>query len=92
MATQTYATHRHNPKMSGIGFVFLLLSIVAFGLLGDGSVTSVDPQAAVEIADVNFTGVVSSTNAIANEMRQQGHGSIVMLSSVAGEPVFVRFM
>jgi len=63
------------------------VAIIAFGLLGDGSVTSVDPEAAVEIADVNFTGVVSCTIAIANEMRQQGHGSIVMLSSVAGERV-----
>ena len=32
MATQNYATHRHNPKMTGIGFMFLVLSIVAFGL------------------------------------------------------------
>jgi membrane protein YdbS with pleckstrin-like domain len=32
MATQTYATHRHNPKMTGIGFMFVLLAIVAFGL------------------------------------------------------------
>jgi decaprenylphospho-beta-D-erythro-pentofuranosid-2-ulose 2-reductase len=43
--------------------------------------------AATEIAQVNFTGVVSSTIAIANHMREQGHGSIVMLSSVAGERV-----
>ena len=32
MATQTYATHRHNPKMTGIGFMFVLLAIVAFAL------------------------------------------------------------
>ena len=35
MATQkiqNYATHRHNPKMSGIGFLFLLLAIVSFVL------------------------------------------------------------
>lgn len=61
--------------------------IVAFGLLGDGATTVTDPAAAVEIADVNFTGVVSTTIAMANELRQQGHGSIVMLSSVAGERV-----
>src|SRR3954469_19583444 len=30
--TQTYATHRHNPKMTGIGFMFLLLAIVSFAL------------------------------------------------------------
>jgi decaprenylphospho-beta-D-erythro-pentofuranosid-2-ulose 2-reductase len=63
------------------------VAIVAFGLLGDGAVTSVDGAAAVEVAHVNFTGVVSSTIAIANQMRLQGHGTIVMLSSVAGERV-----
>ena len=46
-----------------------------------------DSDAAAEVAHVNFTGAVSSTIAIANQMRGQGHGSIVMLSSVAGERV-----
>ena len=32
MAAQTYETHRHNPKMTGIGFLFLAIAIVAFGL------------------------------------------------------------
>ena len=32
MAAQTYETHRHNPKPTGIGFLFLLIAIVAFGL------------------------------------------------------------
>ena len=63
------------------------VAIMAFALLGVGEVTSVDPASAVEIAQVNFTGIVSSTITIANQMRQQGHGSIVMLSSVAGERV-----
>ena len=63
------------------------IAIVAFAVLGDGAVTAIDPVAAVEIAQVNFTGVVSSTIAIANQMRTQGHGSIIMLSSVAGERV-----
>lgn len=63
------------------------VAIVAFALLGDGAVTTVDQAAAVEIAQVNFTGVVSTTISLANLMRQQGHGSIVMLSSVAGERV-----
>ena len=29
---QNYANHRHNPKMSGIGFFFLLLAAVSFAL------------------------------------------------------------
>src|SRR4030095_10564187 len=30
MATQSYATHRHNPKAPGIGFSFVVLALVAF--------------------------------------------------------------
>ncbi len=63
------------------------LAILAFAQLGDGAVTSKDVQAASEIAHVNFTGTVSATIAVANRMRGQGHGAIVMLSSVAGERV-----
>lgn len=32
MATQTYETHRHVPRLTGIGFAFVLVSLVAFGL------------------------------------------------------------
>jgi hypothetical protein len=32
MPTQDYATHRHNPKPTGIGFLFLVISFVAFVL------------------------------------------------------------
>jgi hypothetical protein len=32
MATQSYATHRHNPKATGIGFLFVVLALVAFSL------------------------------------------------------------
>jgi hypothetical protein len=32
MATQTYATHRHNPKLTGMGFLFVLVAIVAFSM------------------------------------------------------------
>ncbi len=63
------------------------LAIVAFALLGDGEVTSRDVAAAAEISRINFTGAVTSTIAVANRMRTQGHGAIVMLSSVAGERV-----
>jgi decaprenylphospho-beta-D-erythro-pentofuranosid-2-ulose 2-reductase len=80
--THTEFAHSLSAKYGDID-----VAIVAFAVLGDGAVTSFDPAAAVEVAHVNFTGVVSSTIAIANQMRRQGHGSIVMLSSVAGERV-----
>jgi decaprenylphospho-beta-D-erythro-pentofuranosid-2-ulose 2-reductase len=63
------------------------LAIVAFALLGEGEVTSVDTAAAAELAHVNFTGTITATIAVANRMRTQGHGAIVLLSSVAGERV-----
>jgi hypothetical protein len=30
MSTQAYATHRHQPRMTGIGFMFLVIAIVGF--------------------------------------------------------------
>lgn len=63
------------------------LAIVAFAQLGDGEATSKDVAAAAELTHVNFTGAVCATIAVANRMRTQGHGAIVVLSSVAGERV-----
>jgi decaprenylphospho-beta-D-erythro-pentofuranosid-2-ulose 2-reductase len=54
--------------------------LVAFGVLGDR-------QPAVETAEVNYTGAVSVSLPLAERMRRQGHGTIVFLSSVAGERV-----
>ncbi|HZI44116.1 MAG TPA: SDR family NAD(P)-dependent oxidoreductase, partial [Ilumatobacter sp.] len=59
--------------------------IVAFGVLGSQADFDADPEAAAQAVHVNFTGAVSSTLAVAAEMRRQGHGHIVVLSSVAGE-------
>ena len=42
---------------------------------------------AVELAEVNYVGAVSCGVALAEVMREQGHGVIVALSSVAGERV-----
>ena len=32
MPTQDYATHRHNPRLTGVGFMFLLLAVVGLAL------------------------------------------------------------
>ena len=63
------------------------LVVVAAGVLGDAEVAARDPRAAVEIVQTNFTGVVSVAIPLAQRMRVQGHGTIVLLSSVAGERV-----
>ena len=61
--------------------------VLAVGLLGSGDETTTDPVAAAEVAQVNFTGSVSLMVAATNVLRTQGHGSLIVLSSVAGERV-----
>ncbi|MEQ1872276.1 MAG: decaprenylphospho-beta-D-erythro-pentofuranosid-2-ulose 2-reductase [Ilumatobacteraceae bacterium] len=63
------------------------VAIVAFAQLGDAELTTVDAVAAAELCNVNFAAAVSTTIAVGNRMRAQGHGAIVVLSSVAGERV-----
>jgi len=59
--------------------------LVAFGLLGDQSALMHDESAAVELVEANYTGAVSVSIPIAERLSAQGHGTIVYLSSVAGE-------
>ena len=61
------------------------VAVVAFGLLGDAEKAWTDVDAAVELATVNYTAAVSVGVALAERMREQSHGAIVALSSVAGE-------
>jgi decaprenylphospho-beta-D-erythro-pentofuranosid-2-ulose 2-reductase len=61
--------------------------LVAFGVLGDQAQAEQDVAAALEIARVNYLGTVSVAVPVAHRLRAQGHGTIVALSSVAGERV-----
>ena len=61
--------------------------LVAFGVLGDQARAEQDVAAALEIARVNYLGTVSVAVPVAHRLRAQGHGTIVALSSVAGERV-----
>lgn len=61
------------------------LVLFAFGVLGDQREAERDPSAATEIATVNYVGAVSVAVPVAARLRAQGHGTIVVLSSVAGE-------
>ena len=56
--------------------------IQAFGQLGAPGL--VDPLGAAELAQVNYVGAVSSGLVVAEQLRRQGHGTLVVLSSVAG--------
>lgn len=61
------------------------VSVVAFGLLGDQERAWTDQDAAVELAEVNYTAAVSVGVLLGRRLTEQGHGSLVALSSVAGE-------
>lgn len=61
--------------------------VMAFGVLGEQSDFDNDPAAAAAAVTVNYTGAVSSGLAVARQLRRQGHGRLVVLSSVAGERV-----
>ena len=59
--------------------------LVAFGVLGDQQEFEDDPDLAVEAAQVNYVGALSVCLRAARHLTGQGHGSLVVLSSVAGE-------
>ncbi len=57
--------------------------ILAFAAMGDEEQSARDAEAARAVIDTTFTGAVTSLIAVADRMQQQGHGTIVVLSSVA---------
>ena len=61
------------------------VAVVAFGLLGEQERAERDAGHAVDIATVNYTAAVSLGVPVAEALRRQGHGALVVLSSVAAE-------
>jgi decaprenylphospho-beta-D-erythro-pentofuranosid-2-ulose 2-reductase len=59
--------------------------IVAFGVLGRQEELAADSAAAASLAHTNYVGAVSVTTAAVERLRRQGHGTLVVLSSVAAE-------
>ena len=78
------ASHSKVIAEAFAGDVDFDLVILAFGVLGDQAAFDADPEAAAEAARINYVGAVSSGLAVANQLRAQGHGTLVVLSSVAG--------
>ena len=62
-------------------------SVVAcvFGYLGDTQKGLIDWKEAEQILNINYTGAVSILNVIASNMMERKHGTIIGISSVAGE-------
>ncbi len=61
------------------------LVLAAFGVLRDQHHAEQHAAAAVDVAQVNYVGAVSVLTPAAEALRAQGHGALVVLSSVAGE-------
>ena len=59
--------------------------LIAHGVLGDQEEAEQNPDAAVHILETNFVGSASLGLHAARRLKQQGHGTLVVLSSVAGE-------
>ena len=59
--------------------------VIAAGVLGDQAVFDTDPRAAIEMTRVTYTGAASAALHAAVLLRQQGHGHLVILSSVAAD-------
>ncbi|MEU2774986.1 decaprenylphospho-beta-D-erythro-pentofuranosid-2-ulose 2-reductase [Streptomyces sp. NPDC007162] len=76
----------HEPALGKVfaeGDVDVVL--LAFGVLGDQASDEREPLSAVRVAQTNYTGAVSAGLVSARALQAQGHGSLVVLSSVAGE-------
>ena len=59
--------------------------LVAAGQLGDQDSLEHDPEETAALLTTNFTGPAAALVAVADRLRRQGHGRIVVLSSVAGD-------
>jgi decaprenylphospho-beta-D-erythro-pentofuranosid-2-ulose 2-reductase len=77
----------HGAVMSAAFASDVDVVIVAFGVLGDQAIFDRDPAAAAAVAHTNFTAAVSASLVAVDRMKTQGHGTLVVLSSVAGERV-----
>lgn len=78
------ATDTHDAVLADLFAQDVDLVILAFGLLGDQDEFEADPDTAVVAAQTNYVGAVSAGLRVAQHLRDQGHGTLIVLSSVAG--------
>jgi decaprenylphospho-beta-D-erythro-pentofuranosid-2-ulose 2-reductase len=76
---------RHGPVVDAVfdaGDVDV--TVLAIGALGDQAAAEQDPALALALITATYTGPVSLLLHTARRLRRQGHGVLVVLSSVAG--------
>ena len=61
------------------------LVLFAFGVYGNQETADHDRRLTLDMSTANYVGAVSIALPIVDRLRAQGHGSVVVLSSVAGE-------
>jgi decaprenylphospho-beta-D-erythro-pentofuranosid-2-ulose 2-reductase len=81
------ATNDHRAVLDAIwaahgGFDVVVL---AFGVQHEQALADADPALAIDMAETNYVGAVSAASEVARLLREQGHGALVVLSSVAAE-------
>ncbi|MHB1139705.1 MAG: decaprenylphospho-beta-D-erythro-pentofuranosid-2-ulose 2-reductase [Microthrixaceae bacterium] len=54
------------------------------GILGSQEAFEADPAFAAKAVEINFGGLVSASLVVADRLKAQGHGTLVLMSSVAG--------
>jgi len=63
------------------------LVLVAFATLSDQAQLEADPARAADVVAVNFGAVASCSLSAVTRLKEQGHGTLLLLSSVAAERV-----
>jgi short-subunit dehydrogenase len=61
------------------------VALLAQGVLGDQAASAADAATALKELTVNALSIVSIATPLANALEAQGHGSLAIISSVAGE-------
>lgn len=61
------------------------LVLVAFGSLGDQMRDELDRERTLQVIQSNYVGAVSVLMPVAARLKEQGHGTIVVMSTVAAE-------
>jgi decaprenylphospho-beta-D-erythro-pentofuranosid-2-ulose 2-reductase len=74
-------------KASQLAGTDLDVVVLAFGVLGEQETDAAGGDGAVRVARTNYVGAVSSGLAAARLLKAQGHGTLIVLSSVAGARV-----
>ncbi len=85
VALEAADTGAHGPLMDAAFAVGDIdLTVLAVGALGDQAEAEADTGAALRIAEAGYTGPLSLMLHVGRHLRSQGHGCLVVLSSMAG--------